>query len=111
MNMIEKVARAIDPGAFSGWIVPPSRDAEAEQRREQNRAKKKAKAAIKAMRKPTEAMVNAAKDGYAPSEVCTVRADYRAMIDAALGEETLVETAERKLPDFIKRSNAALEQS
>lgn len=43
-----------------------------------------AKAAIKAMQKPTKEMISAGESMYDRDEVCTVRADYGAMMRAAL---------------------------
>jgi hypothetical protein len=79
MTMIEQVARAlcVAEGADPNW---PRYMVEARQR---------ARAAIVAMREPTEGMIYAAYEQgppSAPGERAGVEREWRAMINAALGE-------------------------
>jgi hypothetical protein len=82
MTMVERVAAAIDPGAWADDLPVPTRaDTEAFHRRRQASAKL-ARAAILAMREPSDAMCMAAWDfDGGPSAM------FRGMIDAALDEE------------------------
>lgn len=85
MTMIEKVARAIDPGAFDPKLTHGDDCIECENQRE--RVKACARAAIEAMKEPSEEMkrsgsfINNAQSGvYCEKDI------WVAMIEAALKE-------------------------
>lgn len=96
MDMVERVARAIDPQAFDGrypTTYPPqniiARDRFLAGERRQKKARKQARAVLAALREPTEAMIAAADNlnpgsglPYEPGSPAQV---WRAMIDAAEG--------------------------
>ena len=71
-EMIDRVARALDPGAFQ-MTGGDSADARED-------ARIMARAAIEAMREPTKAMIDAGMQ----HEGIDLRSEYCAMIDAAL---------------------------
>ncbi len=94
-TMVERVARAIDPGAWG----KPGVGMAAFQEPRRDTARRTARAAIEAMREPTVEMPHAGIEGYwfeAPAlEVVQgastmsgigMRQAWRAMIDAALSE-------------------------
>ena len=79
-NMVERLARVIDPEAWDDEFTPafPSRS------RRQGRALDTARAALNAMREPSESMVAAAgRQAEGPKSSRSARL-WQAMIDAAL---------------------------
>lgn len=86
-EMVERVARALDPEAF-GHDFPVMAAKHYEVRR--SISMKRARAAIEAMREPTEAMVKAVYDqadpGFCdePGESTSPRDAWQQMIDEAL---------------------------
>lgn len=101
MTLVERVAREIDPEAWSLFIIPlwPTRAAR------KRRALGKALAAIEAMREPTEAMCDAEPAGgfdiywgyEADGRAWTPKDVWHAMIDVAMNEsETGQEQAEER---------------
>ena len=85
--MIERIARILDPEAFSpGWeLNRPGQPSEHEQRR--RGARGGAATLIEAMREPTDKMAsNGYQEGSRLNEPEEAREIWRAMIDAALAD-------------------------
>ena len=77
-EMVEKVARAIDPNAWNDWYYPEKQRADW-----QSFARNRARAAIAAMREPTKAMFEAvATEGYSDDAI----PGWDIMINAALSD-------------------------
>lgn len=95
VEIVERVARAIDPLAFHPEEIERIGLNPDRMRLRRNRAEKKARAAIEAMWQPTERMIRAAYGDDVPPD-CTaertiaelkmnkIGVHWRAMIDAAL---------------------------
>lgn len=86
-TMVERVARAIDPGAFddAGNLA---RDVNMDRMRlRRNKARKAARAAIGALREPTKAMIEAsgASEDH-DFHINDFRGGWQAAIDTALGQ-------------------------
>lgn len=95
MTKLEEVARAIDPGAFSGLWHADGTCEECDYNR--NEARRKARAALTAMREPSKGMTDAGEESFDWDSSDTSgsyfirNADagkcWYAMIDAALSGE------------------------
>lgn len=70
MTMIERMARAMNPGAFAEGVWEP---------RARRFALDRARVALQAAREPTDAMVEACEENFAADA-------WRDMVDAALAE-------------------------
>ena len=85
-TMVERVARAIDPGAWEDDLSTPTRDGVISFHKRRQYSCVIARAVIEAMREPTSLMLKEGAAGSGEDSEATALGAWDAMIDAALAE-------------------------